>query len=816
MPTKTTDARVNGDPSLKVRRRPGRVPVSCAECRRLKVRCDRKVPCESCIKRGCAAVCPDAALVVGKNNRLILANTEELHEEIDRLRTRLRQAEHELSTTKQQTSSSSPSDRSSPLSSEDINVATCRTPLEGGTCQSNPLKEEDQDGFIDAFGTLTIGSRGGARYLGKTARTEFLISALRPNDYVPNFPRISREMLDASLSIPQGYHNTLATNDSVKKELIAMLPPLGEAYRLCEIFYENGKYLYTPMPRSEIFEEILGAVYQSGPPNVDEIADVLGLLYIIFAIALITDPSSLTSQFPPEADEYCILSKVASNLCSPLSETTLWWVQSLAYVAVFVDMRDVYGTSKAWVDNGTAVKFGESIGLHLKSARWKLDEETEQKRCRLFWQLFTQDAWFSFGFGRPANISLEYIECDLPADTDPVVDPATGQKEPSYHAWSLQYAVMLRSAVMRIAWGAKSPSYFTILDLDRRIREFPVPNYLQPLCHTFTEGQPPHAVMQRLGVLAAKEATLLHLHRGYFAQALQDLPDEPLKHKYGVSVMATYRSAYRLIVGLDESHKIAPKHCTKNYLAWSHALSASIVMCLLVTRARKCNMTVSALDHLDKACDLFERAAPVNQGIARSLTALQNLHRQAHEAVNNSRFDHPSPLPSAELDRLGGKTQLISEPSSRASHSPPAFPPSIHNSMDLGEQHVATVPDVAEQQYLGTLPQNVHPAIMQEMMTFEGYGTWDTNQPTIPMADLPLDSYSVPSDLLDAAASAFPQWHDQSKVAPDFYPLPAFHIPNHIEQTIPSSSPWDNSGQGLDSMWQNFVEQLGFGVDQRA
>ena len=31
-------------------------------CHRLKLRCDRAVPCGSCLKRGCAAICPDGML----------------------------------------------------------------------------------------------------------------------------------------------------------------------------------------------------------------------------------------------------------------------------------------------------------------------------------------------------------------------------------------------------------------------------------------------------------------------------------------------------------------------------------------------------------------------------------------------------------------------------------------------------------------------------------------------------------------------------------------------------------------------------------
>jgi hypothetical protein len=70
---------------------------------------------------------------------------------------------------------------------------------------------------------------------------------------------------------------------------------------------------------------------------------------------------------------------------------------------------------------------------------------------------------------------------------------------------------------------------------------------------------------------------LLNLHRPYFVDVLRDQPDDLLRHGYSPSVMATYRSAYRLIEGL----KLLP--CTKvpnllsrMHLPWSHALSAAV------------------------------------------------------------------------------------------------------------------------------------------------------------------------------------------------------------------------------------------------
>lgn len=73
-------------------------------------------------------------------------------------------------------------------------------------------------------------------------------------------------------------------------------------------------------------------------------------------------------------------------------------------------------------------------------------------------------------------------------------------------------------------------------------------------------------------------AALLNLHRTYFAQALRDQPNDLLRHRYGPSVMATYRSAWRLIEGLKQPTRRAPGLIAKHNLAWSHALSAAVCL----------------------------------------------------------------------------------------------------------------------------------------------------------------------------------------------------------------------------------------------
>lgn len=69
---------------------------------------------------------------------------------------------------------------------------------------------------------------------------------------------------------------------------------------------------------------------------------------------------------------------------------------------------------------------------------------------------------------------------------------------------------------------------------------------------------------------------LLNLHRGYFAQALQEMPADLHRHRYLPSVVAVYRSAWRLIHGLAMTWVVIPKFLARVNLAWSHGLSAAV------------------------------------------------------------------------------------------------------------------------------------------------------------------------------------------------------------------------------------------------
>ncbi|KAK7695142.1 hypothetical protein QCA50_002332 [Cerrena zonata] len=803
----------NGE--VKQRKRPGRVPVSCAECRRLKLRCDRKIPCETCVKRGCSAICPEGSLTTGKGNRLALADADELHKKVERLRNRVTTLEDALRKLQ-----AAVSDDPHPLLQEGASESKDDTARQASV-DGPSLSAEDEE-FLDAFGTLTLGLRGESRFFGQTSRSEYLIHA---PEYLPpwdpaSYPHLTPELVNVSC----GSLEMLCSDPQVKKQVLQRLPSLSRACRLCDIFIEYGEYLWCSLPRNQLFDEILGVIYR-GTPSSEDGNDLLSthavsLLFMVFALASLFDMEQ--DPYCVEAQEYYLLARAALRFAPPVQDTTLWSIQSLVYMALFMefcDYRPDHSSSHgAWCHVGLAVKLGHGIGLHVNSARWKLDEEATQRRSSIFWQLFNTDTWISFGFGRPPSISLAYVDCSIPKDREEHVN-ADGHKEWGFHSWSWQYAKVLHN-VMSTAFGCKIPPYTTVIDLDRKVRDFPIPWRLRVKCGLEDEYQTPSVRLQRWHVMASKECTLLNLHRPYFAQALNEQPQDLLRHRYGPSVMAIYRSGWRLIEGLRETFKWVPEVLSRVSFPWSQALSGAIVMCLLVTRAPTSTLAQASLAELDRACELFEQAVDKSQIAANNVTIVQKLRRQAHEAMEKSEsIDRKSPAFS-ELDRFGGKTHLVTA----------EYDLNYKDPCCEGVTRPRTTSVLGTTSPLAPIPvESIHPTIMQDMRSFEGMNidfpslmtaanlTMSQNVPpqqdtSTPQPQLPPQQPLLPTQ--DAAMFTQPSALYDPQFARAFPEV--FLGEEFFSTATPSSfstaSPDANMGQPpvLDATWQSFVEQLGF------
>ena len=74
---------------------------------------------------------------------------------------------------------------------------------------------------------------------------------------------------------------------------------------------------------------------------------------------------------------------------------------------------------------------------------------------------------------------------------------------------------------------------------------------------------------------------LLNIHRAYFAQALRENPLDPLRHRYGLSVMALYRSAFRLVEGCSKTCQACPPNFRFFRTNFASSKVLSVVVCSL-------------------------------------------------------------------------------------------------------------------------------------------------------------------------------------------------------------------------------------------
>ncbi|KDR86029.1 hypothetical protein GALMADRAFT_235239 [Galerina marginata CBS 339.88] len=778
------------------KKKPGRVPTSCAECRRLKLRCDRNVPCEKCVSRGCGSICPDGVLTPGKGGRLVLANTEELHERIEHMSSRNRELEHALQKLQESISDQphpllgmhlrlniqegSSSEPGSSSSSKSPSTSRITPPTHMHPPDAMEVEADEEHNLIDAFGTLVVNRRGESSFLGKTARPEYLAQAThtprRPSSSRPSLPRLTNRIL--ATSHPQSQSELY--NDALLSDVLGLLPAHAEALHLCEIYLEYGKFLYAPVPKKELIEETLGLVYRAKQFSGFDQYHALSLLFAVFAIATLFNPSK--PPYSAEAHEYYYLSRTALGFAPPFHDTTLMSIQALIHMAQFLDLSDSdmgmdpADLESAWMYVGQAVRLSQSVGLHFNSFRWKLPEEAIQRRHELFWRVFVADTWASLHLGRPPSISRAHFDCPPPIYHNLVSDTVSG----SFHTWHTQYTLLLHN-VMEAALGPKQPVYSAILDFDRKIRDFDVPVQWRMLSEDESSAPPPDIAMHRWLVLSSKEIVLLNLHRAYFAQALQEAPAELQRHRYLPSVVAIYRSAWRLIRGLAMTWMVIPKFLSRVNLAWSQGLSAAIVMCLFVTRAPTSHMTTAALEELDNLTSLFDSSASSCRPASKLLTSLQTLRRKAQEVIGlpHTRFHQHYPDPSSastsastssslttptltttELDRLNGKTYLHRDSEHPASTSAA----SSTSAEDRSRATSVTISDIAESHlppFQSQSSENMHPTLARDVKEFGLRSLVSTGPPSMSFFDYPSDPMPVPMPVSSTSSMASHHHHHQ-------------------------------------------------------
>lgn len=631
--------------------------VSCAECRRLKIKCDKQIPCQSCQRRGCATLCPNGSLSTGQGTRFVLAATEHLHRKVARLTGRIRQLEDALSTTQAQFS-----DAPHPLLHDDFAES------EGSPCADVPLDMSEMASMTevpDMHGTLAVSDHGISRFFGLTGGLEsyFLASSCTSPESETHSPDSRLGSLSPTSTVSpandlavlsQGFPFSPVRNSDDTYDVIRdHLPVWDQALMLTSAYFGQFSWIFHGVAREQI-DEILPVIYrkQSAPSTDDDHTGPhdLALLFVVLAIGSLVDGERGAEQ----AARFHQVSKAAICLQSVLEKPSIVTVQCLHLMSVYNAMNGgdaANGTTMetTWSLTHLAVHLGHTIGLHRDSERWGLSNKMIQRRRNLFVDLYVADAWQSLHTGRPPSFSMAYSDCHFPE-----YDSSQGSpNDVQFCIFQFRFASECVSFVLSHTLTVEAPTYATILELDRKVRDYPLPDSLYP------QGDTPTS-WQRFVLDHIRESVLMYVHRSYFAQALIEQPDNPLKSNYATSVLVTMRSSATILRCVRDQFSQWDSACGRYWVMWTLAFSAAVVFGTVVTGAPRSPLAGSAMSELNRACVLFSKAAVHSSYAKKALPILTKLSEKAHHALAAAQSD-ATPISSG--DREGSLWPIKAEDS---------------------------------------------------------------------------------------------------------------------------------------------------------
>ncbi|KAF9460589.1 hypothetical protein BDZ94DRAFT_1299782 [Collybia nuda] len=682
--------------------------LSCAECRRLKLRCDKKVPCSSCCRRGCESICPCGILSAGQGTRFILADTEHLHRKISDMSHRIRQLEDALAIMQSAISS----DRH-PLLQDDLLKIKFGPEAPGsrpsqGSVGEGEREESGKRQSIDALGTLTLGDAGEVKYFGRSAGSETLMMAEEEyetsddddeDEQTPLALTPALEKLSNLFPFPTKHR----PNTHTLELLESFLPSHERARDLAESYLTHAAYFFRPIKRDELVHACIPAIYNTAtsrskarvvadgaaaadpdspspspspgttttgagagtgtgtgttdPHSTDTATDAngravdsmsphaLATLFFVFALGALLD-----LDLPPynaEAELYYDLGRAALGLRPVVESPQLDTVQAMGLMATYHSLAGKkYSRDSAWCVMSFVAKLAQSLGLHRDSARWHMDPKTVQKRRTLFWEVFSADVSHSLALGRPPAIQLSYVDCEFPIDEEATLSDA-GEVLNGFWRMKYTFGRDMFFAVAEATLTATPPNYATLLNLDRKVREITFPTSFKPyVLREDGEREYFSSSLSLQGFYASQHrtVTMLYLHRSFFAQAMLDHPSNPLLSPFAPSFLTAYRCASVIIKASAHQFDRCAEMAMRVWFLMYHVFSAAVIVGTVVTRSPNSSVAASALLDLTKAVDLFERTALQSQRAKIALGVLRKLKEKAIRSYSQYCATRPTSL----------------------------------------------------------------------------------------------------------------------------------------------------------------------------
>lgn len=125
--------------------------------------------------------------------------------------------------------------------------------------------------------------------------------------------------------------------------------------------------------------------------------------------------------------------------------------------------------------------------------------------------------------------------------------------------------------------SARPLRYRDVLELDRKIRDFPVHPFAMHFNPDDNLGvDSEFRKIYPLITIWDKEESLMYIHRNFFAKAVLDFPDNPMRSPFVVSFLTTYRSASAILRICRENMHAMYLTVLRIWQVWSLCLTCGV------------------------------------------------------------------------------------------------------------------------------------------------------------------------------------------------------------------------------------------------
>ncbi|KAI5809904.1 fungal-specific transcription factor domain-containing protein [Peziza echinospora] len=554
------------------KKRRNRVPVSCGPCRSRKMKCDRHLPCQNCVKRDSADACSYATSGGRKPKVQMPACNDEMQRRIHRLEGLV------LSLMEGQPQKTNDGDE------EFLSVRTGH----GDMLVYHENDDEGEDDFDQdddhTFGAPVNPASANVNSSHKMANTTLTTKALTADeatDTVPEDPSV-RQIRGAlgimtvnegesyfrggthinailkeiseikafyhhnreSSRLPQEYKGevfpfALSGPRLSKTQLLELIPPRHIVDEVLRNYFSWYGQMFHVIHIPSFFAEY-EELWKS-PETVKPLW--LGMLFIMMHMSwqLFNFSKKGPPEYQPRAEELIQTYQHASESALVVGEFTRrksyhYHTIRTLYLMSAAKVLDE-GSEETWLLLGLIIRIALAMGLHRDGQQYNLPPFDVEMRRRLWTAVCCMDMTHAISMGLPSMIRESEFDTGNPLnayDADiyegmteyPKPRPADERTEIAFYIFKCKIVRIYRKIVINANGIGPKPDYDSIMSLDESFRQgfASLPHYLRSSRSPELKEDPDPAYLcvQKIALEIVFHKGMITLHRGYASKSWKD------------------------------------------------------------------------------------------------------------------------------------------------------------------------------------------------------------------------------------------------------------------------------------------------------